>query len=125
MTGGSAGGVGPYIDGNGNNERDILLGFIAFDADSNNSATTNWETWTVTQKTTGGNAQTLRVNGAARTISPNNSSINLGTGTWVGAYNRSHYLNGGIAAILEYNSVLNGTQIGQVESYLRSTYATW
>ena len=128
--------VNPYISfgsgsgGNGiaiginltaNTEKDVTDVAHFTDADINNSATTSWEQWTVT----GSSAplQTLRINGAARTLTPNNSTITAATTqTNIGAFGGSTEANVNIAEIICYNNVLSASNILITEAYLNGRY---
>jgi len=120
---GNNNGIAAAVDGTGNVERDVLAGGVAWIQDSTLSDTTSWEKWTIT-----GSAaplQTLRVNGAARTISPSNSStIAATTGSTIFSQTAagSSFWNGSVAEIIVFDRVLSAAEIARVEGYLSWKY---
>jgi hypothetical protein len=120
--GGAADGIGLTVDSATNSERGVLVQNVANESDAVNSATTSWEKWT----STGSAAplQTLRVNGASRTIAPSNSTPVAPTATtFIGCFvSGTQMWNGSIAEVIAYNSVLSVGAMGQVEAYLHSRY---
>lgn len=125
MTANSAGPAGGYAlsyNAFANAERDVLVVGNAYVADANNSATTNWEAWTVVGSSAG-NAQSLRVNGAQRTTG-SVAVANQG-GYKVGGYGGALFFAGSFWAVLVYDRQLSAGEIAIVEAYIRAKTAIW
>jgi hypothetical protein len=110
-----------------NSNRNIIVDGVSGEPDGVATAA-QWEAWTVT-----GSAaplQTLRFNGTAETLSPNNSSpFTVSGGHSVGAYTSagtaSSAMDGRCSEIIVYNRVLSATEITRVEGYIRGRTALW
>ena len=105
------------------NARDFVAIGLVDQQDTTNVATSSFEKWTLTYGA--GPSATLRVNGVAHTLSPNNTSpAAAAAAQYVGAGSNgtTSYLQGNIAEIIVFNGVHAAAQIAQNESYLFARY---
>lgn len=118
----------PFVNGNSwgvqntTGTRELVLTGVADDLDSTFSANT-WELWTIQDN---GTNQSMRVNGSAVTLSPNNGTPGAAAST-IDAFssNGSFIFKGKIAEVIAFGRTLTGTEIAQVEAYIRSWSHIW
>lgn len=101
--------------------RDFLAQGVADQTDTTSGATTNWEKWTGT--VAAGPLWSLRVNGAAHTLSVNNSAPRAFSAQMnVGTDGAGTFANMSVAEIIGYNGVKSAADIATVEAYLLARY---
>jgi hypothetical protein len=115
-------GAAMFVDVTGHSERACNIAGFPNDVDANNSATTSWEIW---RFASAASAQTLFVNGASRTLNPNNNALVApGAGIVVGSQTSSGAspLGGSVAEVIMTNRALTAGEIAQLSAYFTNRY---
>jgi hypothetical protein len=119
-------GLALFVDLLSTHERAINVAGVANESDATNSASTNFEVWTI-QQTNTGPSTTLRVNGSSRPLSGNATMVAGGAGLVVGAQTSagSSSMTGSWCELIMCSSLLPLGQVIQLEAYLRNRYGLW